>query len=72
MLVSLAGDLFRAGDRRSLFAFSALAAFLACVLFRGVGLIVSSAYDMSIPPLALISSPPFILHEIEQYLLLSL
>lgn len=71
-LDSLTGDLFRAGDRLSLFAFSALVAFFACVLLRGVGLIVSSAKAKSISSVGVMSSPPLTLHEMEQYRLLSL
>jgi hypothetical protein len=41
-------------------------ALFACVLFLGVGLMVSSANDMSTPSLGAMSSPPFTLHEIEQ------
>ena len=71
-LDSLTGDLFRAGNRLSLLDFSDFAVLFACVLFRGVGLIVSSAKAKSISSVGVMSSPPFTLHEMEQYRLLSL
>jgi len=61
LTVSLVGDPLRP----RLSADLSLALF-ACVLFLGVGLMVSSANDMSTPSLGAMSSPPFTLHEIEQ------
>ncbi len=58
LLLSLAGDPLRP-------RLLSLALFV-CVLFLGVGLMVSSANDMSTPALGTIQSPPFSLHEIEQ------
>lgn len=72
LLLSLTGDL-------SLFGEDLLSALpfespldLACVLFLGTGLIVSSAKLISTSPRTIISSFPFTLQEIEQYRFASL
>lgn len=72
LLLSLTGDLSLVGeDLLSALPFESPLD-LACVLFLGTGLIVSSAKLISTSPRTIISSFPFTLQEIEQYRFASL